>query len=125
MPLPYVIARFNKRVSNRFIEPIARRSDGFAVVHHMGRFSGTPYSTPVNLFELHGDAIVSLTYGPGADWVQNVLDSGGTVEDRSGLRHIESAEVVDRTIAWPALPRVVRAALRLARVDQFMRLSFA
>ena len=85
MPLPRAVARFNKRVTNRFLEPIARRSSGFAVVHHVGRRSGREYTTPVNLFRLGdegagvGDrsttdaAIVSLTYGPSADWVRNVL----------------------------------------------------
>ncbi len=122
MPLPHVVARFNKRVTNRFIEPIARISGGFAVVHHTGRRSGVGYSTPVNLFHLNGSVIVALTYGPTADWAQNVLSGGGVVEHR-GVRHdIEHAEVVGRAVAWPALPRLVRFALRVLRVEDFLRL---
>ncbi|MGI9597620.1 MAG: nitroreductase family deazaflavin-dependent oxidoreductase [Acidimicrobiales bacterium] len=124
MPLPHLIARFNKRVTNRFIEPIARRSSGFAVVHHVGRRSRTAYSTPVNLFELDGDAIVALTYGSSADWLRNVLAGGGTVENVSGWRPIDSAVIVDRAVAWPALPRPVKGALRILGVHQFLRLSF-
>lgn len=124
VPLPHSVARFNKRVTNRLIEPVARRSRGFAVVHHVGRRSGRRYSTPVNLFRLDGGAIVSLTYGPRADWSQNVLAGGGTIEDASGLRPIRSARIVDRTVAWPALPLVVRGALRLLRVRHFLSLSF-
>ncbi len=134
MPLPHAIARFNKRVTNRYIEPIARRSGGFAVVHHIGRRSGETYATPVNLFDLEpargespvpgGDVIVTLTYGLVADWAQNVLVGGGTVERSAGGSHvITSASVVDRTVAWPALPLPVRLAVRALRVDQFMRLS--
>ena len=123
MPLPRAIARFNKRVTNRFIEPIARRSSGFAVVHHVGRRSGAAYSTPVNLFAFDGHGIVALTYGPSADWVQNVLAAGGTVENSSGIRPIDTAEIVDRAAAWPALPAIVRGALRTLRVRDFMRLS--
>lgn len=124
MPLPHTVARFNKRVTNRFIEPIARRSAGFAVIHHVGRRSGTPYATPVNLFEFHADSLVSLTYGLATDWVQNVLAGGGSIEDHTGRRRISSCRIVDRSVAWPALPRVVRGALWLLRVDRFLVLSF-
>lgn len=124
MPLPRVVARFNKRVTNRFLEPIARRSPGFAVVHHVGRTSGRDYTTPVNLFALGDDVIVSLTYGPGADWVQNVLVGGGSVERRAGELEIERATIVGREVAWPVLPPAVRGALRLMRVRRFLRLSF-
>lgn len=125
VPLPHAIARFNKRVTNRFIEPLARRSAGFAVVHHSGRRSGAPYTTPVNVFaEADGGALlVALTYGPSADWARNVLDGGGVVEDSSGVRVIQGASVVDRSVAWPALPALVRGALTVLRVTDFMRLT--
>jgi len=125
MPLPRLVARFNKRVTNRFLEPIARRSSGFAVVGHIGRQSGQRYTTPVNLFALGDDAIVALTYGPGADWVLNVLASGGSVENGAGQREIEQVTVVGREEAWPVLPPAVRGALRVMRVQQFLRLSFS
>lgn len=124
MPLPRVLARFNKRVTNRILEPIAPRSSGFAVVHHIGQQSVRAYATPVNLFALGDDAIVALTYGPGADWVQNVLVSGGSVENREGQRKIEQVAVVGREVAWPVLPLAVRGALRVMRVQSFLRMSF-
>lgn len=125
MPLPRGVARFNKRVTNRFLEPIARRASGFAVVHHVGRQSGRAYTTPVNLFALGDDAIVALTYGPDADWVQNVLVTGGSVEHRESRREIEQVTVVGRDVAWPVLPPAVRGALRMTRVQTFLRLSFS
>jgi deazaflavin-dependent oxidoreductase (nitroreductase family) len=129
MPLPRVVARFNKRVTNRFLEPIARRSSGFAVVHHVGRRSGRAYTTPVNLFRLGdegdggGAVVVSLTYGPSADWVRNVLAGGAGVETRVGRRVVEASTVVGRDVAWPALPIIVRGALRVLRVRDFLRLT--
>lgn len=131
MPLPRAIARFNKRVTNRFIEPIARRAGGFAAVHHIGRRSGVEHSTPVNIFPVEddvgcghsGDVVVALTYGPSADWVQNVLADGGALEHRSSQRPIGAATVVTRSTAWPALPIIVRAALRVLRVRHFLRLT--
>ena len=126
MPLPHAVARFNRRVTNRWIEPIARRSSGFAVVHHAGRCSGVAYRTPVNVFEMAGDPndlVVALTYGPSADWCRNVLAGGGTVERRAVVHRIAAATLVDRDVAWPALPRLVRGALRLLRVRHFLRLE--
>ena len=124
MPLPRWVARFNKRVTNRFLEPLARRFNNFAVVNHVGRRSGRPYRTPVNYFETDevGTVVVALTYGPGADWVRNVQGRGGTVETVHGVGRIESAEIVDRLGAWPLLPRLVRVVLRLLRVRHFMML---
>ncbi len=123
VPLPRWIARFNKRATNRFIEPIARRSPGFAVVHHRGRRSGRSYSTPVNLFRIGDDAVVALTYGPSADWVRNVQASGGMVTDRTGRQPIGSTRVVNRAEVWSALPAVVRGPLRIMRVDNFLLIS--
>ncbi len=123
MPLPHAIARFNKRVTNRFVEPIARRSSGFAVVHHVGRSSGAPYRTPVNVFDLHGDVIVALTYGRRADWIRNVLVGDAALERSGRQQPIASARVVGRAEVWPALPWFVRLALRVLGVREFARLS--
>lgn len=135
MPVPYAVARFNKRVTNRFVEPIARRTGGFAVVHHEGRRSGRSYRTPINVFHNAADGgnaidsnnqsevIAALTYGPRADWFQNALAGEALLETKSGTSLITRIEVIDRVTAWPALPMFVRLALRLLRVHHFARLS--
>ena len=120
MPLPRAVARFNRRYTNRFIEPIVARTSGFAIVHHAGRRTGAAYRTPVNVFDLDGDLIVALTYGPGADWAQNVLAGPAEIDRGTGPSPIESATVVGPDRAWPALPLIVRAALRILRVRDFM-----
>ena len=125
MPLPRWVARFNKRVTNRLLEPLARRFDSFGVVIHVGRTSGRRYRTPVNYFPAQDpdSLLVALTYGPRADWVQNVLAGGGTIEAGPSTRYILSAEHVGRAAAWPHLPRIVRIALRLLRVHDFLLLN--
>lgn len=123
MPLPRSVARFNKRYTNRFIEPLVRRSSGFAVVHHIGRTSHKPYKTPVNVFLLDGDLIVALTYGPSADWVKNVQAGDASVDLGASVRRVRSVQTVDRTVAWPALPRFVRFVLRMLGVRDFLRMS--
>ena len=123
MPLPRWVARFNKRVTNRFIEPVVRRSAGFAVVHHTGRRSGAAYQTPVIVFDAEADVIVALTYGPQADWVQNVLASGGAVERMGSRASIRTTRLVGRTEAWGHLPLLVRVALRILGVQDFLRIT--
>ena len=123
MPLPRWVARFNKRFTNRFIEPVARRFSNFAIVEHRGRRSDRVYRTPINLFARDDHFIAALTYGPEADWVRNVLAGGGTVEIRGEIRAISAATVIDRAAVWPALPRVVRLALRVLRVSDFLALE--
>jgi len=125
VPLPRAVARFNRRFTNRFVEPIVRRSAGFASVHHVGRRSGSEYRTPVNVFDLDGDLIVALTYGPSADWVQNVRASGAHVVRRGATMEIVDVAVVGRDTAWPALPWFVRGALRVLQVREFARLRTA
>lgn len=125
MPFPHVVARFNKRVTNRFVEPVARRTSGFAVVHHVGRQTGAVYRTPVNVFRLDGDLVVALTYGMRADWIQNVLVGPASIETDGSVTPIGRVEVVGRATAWRALPWFVRSALRLLRVRDFARLALA
>ena len=124
MPLPRAVARFNKRFTNRFIEPIVRLFPGYIVVEHQGRSSGATYRTPVYAFETDdGTLLVALTYGVGADWAQNVLAGGGVVHRNGTETTISSAESVDAHLAQPHLPGWVRLALRVLRIDTFFALQ--
>jgi deazaflavin-dependent oxidoreductase (nitroreductase family) len=84
MPLPRSVARFNRHVTNRILGPLAPVLPGFGVVLHTGRKSRRAYRTPVNVFRRPGGYVIALTYGPGADWVKNVLDSGGCLLETRG-----------------------------------------
>ncbi|ERN45836.1 nitroreductase family deazaflavin-dependent oxidoreductase [Rhodococcus hoagii] len=61
---------------NRVVVHIAGRIPGFALMHHRGRRSGRPYTTPVNAFRIGNGYRFALTYGSGSDWVRNVLEAG-------------------------------------------------
>jgi deazaflavin-dependent oxidoreductase (nitroreductase family) len=89
----------------------------------VGRRSGREYHTPVNVFDLDGDLIVALTYGPTADWIRNVLAGPARLVRRGATMEIVDVVVVGRETAWRALPRFVRAALRVLQVREFARLS--
>src|SRR5215203_3629073 len=77
MPLSRSVAKFNQKVTNRVSGPLAPYLPGFGVITHVGRKSGRSYSTPVNVFRRGDSYIVALTYGTEADWLRNVLASGG------------------------------------------------
>lgn len=125
MPLPRSVARFNKRFTNRFAEPLARRFSNFAVVHHQGRRTGRPFTTPVNCFGDEETLVVALTYGVHTDWARNVLSGPATIELRGHVRRVVAAEVVGREEAWALLPGLVRGALRIIGVRDFLRLSLS
>ena len=125
MPLPRSVARFNKRFTNRFAEPLASRFSNFAMVHHQGRRTGRSYATPVNCFGDDEVVVVALTYGVRADWARNVLSGPATIEQRGTVRRISRAEVVGRHEAWASLPAPVRGALRVLGVRNFLRLSLS
>lgn len=125
MPLPRSVARFNKRWTNRFLEPLASRSAGFAVVHHLGRNSGRAYATPVNAFGGGAVVIVTLSYGPSADWVRNVQANPGSaeIEVAKDRRPIMDVEIIGRREAAAALPSFVRLATRLLGIHDFLRVQ--
>jgi deazaflavin-dependent oxidoreductase (nitroreductase family) len=121
MPLPRWVARFNKRITNRFVEPVIRRFRRYAVIHHSGRSTGLPYRTPVYVFANGRDFFVALTYGPGADWVRNVSAGGGSCETGGSTRTMSGVTVVERPEVWPHLPWLVRVLLRMLRVSVFLK----
>ena len=87
MPFPMTLARFNRRVTNRVARRVAGRISPLANLEHRGRTSGTTYRTPVVVFREGEDGfVIALTYGPGADWVRNVLASDGCTIESGGRR---------------------------------------
>jgi deazaflavin-dependent oxidoreductase (nitroreductase family) len=124
-PLGRRMARFNSRVTNHLMRPLATWAPGFGVVVHTGRRSGRTYRTPVNVFARGGGYVIALTYGADSDWVKNVTAAG-------------RCELVTRRRRVPAtrpeifhdehrreVSALARPMLRLLDVTAFMRLSVA
>lgn len=88
MQLPQRLARFNRHVTN----PIQRLWAGwlppFGILEHVGRRSGKPYRTPLNVFPAEVDrqpgVAILLTYGPDRDWLKNINSAGGGRIRRNG-----------------------------------------
>ncbi|HEY0583951.1 MAG TPA: nitroreductase family deazaflavin-dependent oxidoreductase [Chloroflexota bacterium] len=123
MPLPRFVARFNKVITNRLFAPVAGRVPPWAVVEHTGRRSGQTYRTVVWAFPRGSDLVIALTYGPGADWVRNVLSAGRCrVRWRGQWRVSHQVEVISGPAALALLPPLVRPVLTIAGVHSVLHL---
>ena len=126
MPLPHWLTRVNLAVSNRLLKPIAWRAPWFGVLEHVGRPSGTVRQTPLNIF-YRGDGrwVVAMTYGPDVEWLKNVSAAGGCrIFSRGRWRTLRDP----RRFTDPKrqqVPWIVRQALGLLQVDEFVELREA
>src|SRR6266568_2402933 len=71
MPFPRWLARFNLRVTNHVLGPLATRLPGMGVVVHVGRKTHREYRTPVMIFRQDSRVTIALTYGPESQWIHN------------------------------------------------------
>lgn len=110
--LPRPLADFNKVVTNRVLGVFAPYLPPYAMIVHRGRRSGKEYRTPVNAFRSGRRLIVGLPYGPGSDWVRNLLVEGrGGVERLGRVRRISDPRVLTSADA-DDLPPAARYAAR-------------
>ena len=49
---------------------------GMGILEHVGRKSGKPYRTPLNVFPTDDGMAILLTYGPDRDWLKNITAAG-------------------------------------------------
>ena len=123
MPIPLVVGRWNKAGLNKVTRHVAPWVPGLGLVVHRGRRSGTEYQTPVNVFPTGDGFVIALTYGPGADWVKNVLAAGGCELKTRGKTYQLSAPKVVRDPTRRRFPLPVRVVLRIVGADEYMELS--
>jgi deazaflavin-dependent oxidoreductase (nitroreductase family) len=118
MPVSRRVARFNRTVANHFVGPVLKRLPGFGEIHHRGRSSGRRYRTPVKVFRRGDDYVITLPYGPSADWVKNVL-AAGECRLRTRGRVIQLAEPRlfedDGQATVPAFTRFVMSRIKSTR----------
>jgi deazaflavin-dependent oxidoreductase (nitroreductase family) len=125
MPIPQIVGRWNKAALNRVTRHIAPWMPGFGVVVHRGRRSGRRYQTPVNVFPAGDGYVIALTYGPGTDWVKNVLAAGGCeLRTRGHSARLISPRVFHDESRNDIRP-VERQVLRLLGVADFLSLNKA
>jgi deazaflavin-dependent oxidoreductase (nitroreductase family) len=125
MPAPRWLARFNLRVTNNILGPLARRLPGMGFVIHVGRKSRREYRTPVMIFRRGDRLIIALTYGPASQWVLNVLAQGTCdFETQGRILHLVNPRVVHDE-QRREMPASVRLALGLLNVSDFLELTIS
>ena len=63
MQLPQWLARFNRHVTNPIQRLWAGWAPGMGILEHVGRKSGKPYRTPLNVFPTD-DGVAVLLHSP-------------------------------------------------------------
>lgn len=130
MQMPQGLARFNRHVTN----PVQRLWAGwlppFAILEHVGRRSGKPYRTPVNVFSATVDGkpgvAILLTYGPDRDWLKNLTAAGGgRMRHRGKDFDVADPRVVSKEQAATHLTGPARAVFARLPFEQAVLLTKA
>jgi len=125
MPAPRWLARFNLRVTNRILGPLALRMPGMGVIGHVGRKTRRLHRTPVLIFRHSNHYVIALTYGRESEWVRNVVAQDGCVLETQGCRLQLSHPYLYRDEERLAMPGLVRIMLGLLNVSDFLELTVA
>jgi deazaflavin-dependent oxidoreductase (nitroreductase family) len=98
----------------------AGTGDAFAsVVRHVGRTSGKSYETPVHAVATDGGFAIALPYGPGSDWVKNVLARGAAAIVYQGRTYpVNEPEIIPLADATLNFTPADRLAHRLFGVKE-------
>lgn len=118
MQLPQGLARFNRYVTNPIQRMWAGRIPLHGILEHVGRRSGTPYRTPLVVFNAEIDGkpgyAILLTYGPNRDWLKNIKAAGGGRLRRHGKTvGVTDPRVVSKAEAAPHVRSARRVFARL------------
>ncbi|MDP2624542.1 MAG: nitroreductase family deazaflavin-dependent oxidoreductase [Actinomycetota bacterium] len=120
MPLPRWLAQINKRVFNR----IEMRRGVRPVLIHVGRSSGTTYSTPLDAHPVQGGYLFIPVYGPRTDWVKNVLAAGSARLRIDGVEtELVSPRLVRKDVAWPLLPATTKTPPGISAETELLRMD--
>src|SRR5947207_15929304 len=102
--------------------PIAGILPWFGIVEHVGRRSGRHYRSPVTVFRPGDRYVFALTYGPGSQWVSNVVAAGGCTLVIRGRRVALTNPRRFRDPRRREMPWIVRIPLAVVNVSEFLEL---
>jgi deazaflavin-dependent oxidoreductase (nitroreductase family) len=123
MPAPRWLARFNLRVTNPVLGPLAEHVPGMGVITHTGRKTHVRHRTPVMLFRHDNHYVVALTYGRESQWVQNILAEGGGKLKTEGRTLSISHPRLFSDPSRSAMPLLVRQFLKVLNVSDFLEVE--
>jgi len=121
-----IFASFNRSVANPVTRLFAGWVPPFAVVRHRGRVSGREYATPAWAFATRDGLVFALLYGSVSDWAKNVLAADGASVMRHGkTEEYGQPQLIAGNDGLRLVPAILRPALRLFRVRDFLRVSLS
>src|SRR6476646_2184880 len=120
------------RVCTRITDPMTRPLAGrryfklWAVVHHVGRRSGTHYATPVAIVTTPDGFVIPLPWGERTQWARNVLEAGGCRLQWGGTEYsLVEPRLIPRGEAEQFFNRALRVGLGTFGMSVFLRLRKA
>ena len=126
-PVQNLIRRTDRRFTNpRMLNKDAGQPGAYAsVVNHTGRRSGTHYRTPVVVAAAGDDAyVIALPYGPGVDWVRNVMAAGSaTIEHEGRTISVDRPTLIGPDEGNPHFPGKEQRTHRRFGVTDFLLLT--
>lgn len=117
-----------RRMNRRFMNPMQMKTAGrpgayAGIIRHVGRSSGRAYETPVGIEETPDGFVIALPYGARADWVRNVLASGGAELVYEGdVIAVDGPRVVGGADAFEYFDDGDLRTFRMMKVDDFLLL---
>ena len=107
-------ARFNRRVMNPIVRPLAGWFSMWSVVEHVGRRSGKTYRTPISVFRTDDGMAVLLPYGTDSDWVKNLqAANGGQIKLGGKLIRVTDPRILSTGDAMELVKPPWRWAMRI------------
>jgi len=126
MRLPQWLAEFNRHFTNPIQRLWAGFVPGMGIIEHVGRKSGKPYRTPVDVFPTDDGLAILLTYGPDRDWAKNLAAAnGGKVKRYGRTESYANPRIVTKTEAAPSVKRLWRPLFSLLPFESALLLTRA
>lgn len=118
-----VVRRFNRALGNPHQMKTAGTPGAYAsVIRHVGRTTGRSYETPLVPFPTDDGFVIALPYGPGTDWLKNVVASGSAAIVHEGNTYrVDQPELVPTATAAPYMPAKEQRELRRFAIDRCLR----
>ena len=121
----HAVMRVGSRRLNPFIVSIAgsQHMPLLGVIHHRGRRSGRPYTTPLVARPTKDGFVLPLTFGEKADWFRNVQAAGACTVRWKGVDYpLIEPEVVDWATVRASFSPLLRFLVPVIGIEQFVRL---
>ena len=120
------VRRISKATKPYVLKTAGTAGTRTAVIHHIGRTTGTPYDTPIVVEPIDEGFLIALPYGPNTDWLKNVLARGAATIMHDGHTYdVDRPEVVPFAEAAGLYSDRDRRSLEQFRVEECLRVRKA